>query len=793
MHKIPLALAALLLGLYAPAASSQIVSAEAVTSRQAAADAFLAEHGPHWAVRLSEATGTPLSIFVETPPSGIFKGQTSIAVPGATPEAKALRFFERYATLFGIDTAAGEVLDVTSVRGDDGQTHVRLRQVYGSVPVFTGDYNVTFDERGGLTMVSGRFFPEINLDTTPSLSATGAARTALRAVGRGDLASRLLSGEPLRELVAEPAATLYVLPMETGYALAFEVEIAERHPYQAWRVFVSADDGTTLKVEDVTRRFGGDRAVGHSRVRVEASPVLASLAGTGTGAVFADNGGDASTVTRSLTRLDGAGYTLDGTYVSVNNEDTADAYSSTSQFFYAPSNTHFDEVNVYYHANEFAGALPAKGYAGLGYTIPATVHYGTNYDNAFFDPYDHFLAFGDGDGVIFRDLAKENDVIYHEFAHAVQDQLGMGYNNGETGAIQEGTSDYLAASFAGNPRIGEWVTICTDTGDLRRLNNSKSIFNYGNRFNVAYAQCSQRPSGWLQSPGSYYAVGMIWSGALWDVRALIGQSAADQVVIKALKNLGSFPDLPQGRDAVIQADNQIFGGSNVCDIRQAFADRGLGTACAPPTPDLQAAIVGPDFVTHKNTETWTASYSGGSGNPSFHWYYRTLGSSTWSDTYVTSQTYSRFIGIGHPDFELRVDVTRGSESVTATHSVYYYDGSGGGGGDDCSDDPIPCIAGGKAANLSASEAMPTVFGLRASYPNPTEGPTAVRFSLAEEGHARIVIYDVLGRRVATVVDRAFSAGSHEASFDARALESGVYIYRLTAGSQTATERMIVAH
>lgn len=194
---------------------------ESIATREAAAEAFLAEHGPHWTVRLSDETGTPLSIFVETPPTGIFEGQTSIAIPGETPEARAIRFFERYSTPFGIDGEPTAVLAITTVVERGEQIHVRLQQVHNTVPVHTADYNLTFGQDGGLRMVSGKYFPEIDLDATPSILPTTAIQTALDEIGENDLLGGLLD---------DPVTKLVVLPMEDSYELAFKVSIEQSDP-----------------------------------------------------------------------------------------------------------------------------------------------------------------------------------------------------------------------------------------------------------------------------------------------------------------------------------------------------------------------------------------------------------------------------------------------------------------------------------------------------------------------------------------------------------------------------------
>lgn len=76
-------------------------------------------------------------------------------------------------------------------------------------------------------------------------------------------------------------------------------------------------------------------------------------------------------------------------------------------------------------------------------------------------------------------------------------------------------------------------------------------------------------------------------------------------------------------------------------------------------------------------------------------------------------------------------------------------------------------------------------------PNPARGLTDVRFSLPEAGPARIVVFDALGRQVATLFDGSLSAGDHETRLDAAALAPGVYVLRLEAGRESRTARVVV--
>ena len=82
------------------------------------------------------------------------------------------------------------------------------------------------------------------------------------------------------------------------------------------------------------------------------------------------------------------------------------------------------------------------------------------------------------------------------------------------------------------------------------------------------------------------------------------------------------------------------------------------------------------------------------------------------------------------------------------------------------------------------------FALQSAFPNPFRAATTVRFTLPDVADVILAVYDVLGRRVATLADGPMASGDHEATFDASELPSGVYLVRLDAGARHATQRVM---
>ncbi|KAA3657868.1 MAG: T9SS C-terminal target domain-containing protein, partial [Calditrichaeota bacterium] len=85
--------------------------------------------------------------------------------------------------------------------------------------------------------------------------------------------------------------------------------------------------------------------------------------------------------------------------------------------------------------------------------------------------------------------------------------------------------------------------------------------------------------------------------------------------------------------------------------------------------------------------------------------------------------------------------------------------------------------------------IPTEFSLSNNYPNPFNPSTQIEFALPKNEHVRLVVFNVLGREVATLINGPMDAGFHKVTFDASHLSSGVYLYRFEAGKTLLTKKM----
>lgn len=88
--------------------------------------------------------------------------------------------------------------------------------------------------------------------------------------------------------------------------------------------------------------------------------------------------------------------------------------------------------------------------------------------------------------------------------------------------------------------------------------------------------------------------------------------------------------------------------------------------------------------------------------------------------------------------------------------------------------------------------IPTKYGLEQNYPNPFNPSTSISFSLPENAKVTLAVYDLLGRKVATLLDnKDLNAAVHSVQFDASSLASGMYFYRIEAGTFTSIKRMML--
>jgi hypothetical protein len=87
--------------------------------------------------------------------------------------------------------------------------------------------------------------------------------------------------------------------------------------------------------------------------------------------------------------------------------------------------------------------------------------------------------------------------------------------------------------------------------------------------------------------------------------------------------------------------------------------------------------------------------------------------------------------------------------------------------------------------------LPSAVKLHQNYPNPFNPSTTIRYGLPNRSYVTLAVYNTLGQQVATLVNENKEVGYHEVRFDGTGLASGVYFYRLQAGSFTETKKLVL--
>ena len=85
--------------------------------------------------------------------------------------------------------------------------------------------------------------------------------------------------------------------------------------------------------------------------------------------------------------------------------------------------------------------------------------------------------------------------------------------------------------------------------------------------------------------------------------------------------------------------------------------------------------------------------------------------------------------------------------------------------------------------------IPKDYFLSAATPNPFNASTGLSFGLPHKGVVSLEVFDILGRRIATLIDREYPAGVHEVTFDATEYASGIYLCRLSAGGRSFVRKL----
>lgn len=424
--------------------------------------------------------------------------------------------------------AIGHQLVVDRMLANLGTNHIRFRHEVAGIPVRAEEVAVHLAADNSVTAVNGSYH---------ELPAEVPAQT----ISDRDAAARAMAHVGATSLRQETTTQRAWVPVEGKLTLAIMASVAAAQPLGDFEVAVDAVTG---------RVIGGENHLMHEM----AEPVSDRDRVTGEGKVYPHSPLDHQMITTALTNLN-AKDKLVGAYVKVVNADEEGAIAANGQFFYEEGNTHFAEVTVYRNLEMVHAYYKSLGFNGRDKQMKATVHYGDNYDNAFYSPMSDSMAFGDGNKL--NNLSMEDNVAFHEYTHGVNNLI-TNLGGSEGGAMNEASADYFACTMTGSPLMGVWVMRKLNRPWMRNLENK-----------------SHYPE---DIHGEVHKDGEIWGAVLWDVRKQFGAGMSDKLIFKSMFNLPSRPKFSNGLEAIIAADKTLNNGANVAKLTEIFAARGIKTA-----------------------------------------------------------------------------------------------------------------------------------------------------------------------------------------------------------------------
>lgn len=455
-----------------------------------------------------------------------------------------------------------------------GIWHVALQQTYQGFPVFGSRVDGKLRKSGALLAFSARLFPGDEIGLTFALSQDA----ALRSLTTHPSAQIGFSRRVLYPVVNGP---------EVELRPAWQLRTVTDQP--DWRPagIVDAQTGEILlRYNDVPSDgvWGNVLGLVLPNYYYEAPQAWAQkrqwVNVVGHGQIYTDTLGN-----YAMNGLIGGSYSvqgkLQGLYVDVNNDDGPDAFFSGTAYTTSPLNWTWnydlarqDEVNVYYHTTRVHDYFKSldNDFTALDFPLPATVGYGNNYENAFWNGEGIFFGAG---AYMFRNFALFSDVIYHEYGHGVTDMIypeGMLPYTGQPGAMNEGWSDYFACSITGEPLIGEGG-LQVSGQPLRNLDNT-----------LRY------PENWS---GEVHADGRIFGGALWDLREMVGAGVADTLAHFARYAYAEMWE-DYFLDVLILDDDDgdlSNGGPHHPAIYESFGLHGIGPGVEPELQIFPTVVV----------------------------------------------------------------------------------------------------------------------------------------------------------------------------------------------------------
>lgn len=555
--------------------------------------------------------------------------------------------------------------------------HTHVQQVVGGVPVWEGEAIVHLKSDGALSLITDDLKEAITVDTTPTFSKEDAL----------DLAKRMFDGS--KGITDQPSVDLYIYRGNGRDHLAFRVEMP----------MLDGTKDTAIPVVFVDAHTG-EKVFEYNNLQTGTGNSLYS------GTVTINTSSSGSTFyMEDLTRRMGT-FNMNNTgNETTGTGGTQSRYTGTDDVWNATAeragvDAHYGAAKTFDYYQTVHGRNGINGSGGPGTTaaaangsislITSRVHFGTQYNNAFW--FQNRMTYGDGDGSNFTPLVTL-DIAGHEMTHGVtQYSANLTYAN-ESGALNESMSDVFGAmveSFARGGvvngdtwKIGEQAYTPGTSGDaLRYMDNPHLAGNGGYTSDDDPDHYAERYTGSADSGGVHINSGignkaffLAVAGGTHHRSGVtvtgMGSTDASRIWYRALTvYMTSGTNFSGARTAMLNAASDLFGTSSTQYSRTQSAWCAVGVGACPgggtptPTPTATPPTCG------GGTYTGNMSGTGDSEIEPNGTYYQSTSSGVHSATLT---------GPGGTDFDLRLyrwngfswGVVRSSLGPTSSESISY--------------------------------------------------------------------------------------------------------------------------
>ncbi|MGM0903462.1 MAG: M4 family metallopeptidase [Bacillota bacterium] len=477
----------------------------------------------------------------------------------ASTSSNALNYLKKNELKTGVKNA-DKNLKVKNVAKDElGMTHVRFNQAKNGVPVDGAEVIVHFNKNNEVVGVNGRVNQTLiddAVDTTASLSVAEALEIAKSTVNAPD------------EFTYDPTAELVVYPFEGKNHTAFKANVNFMGDAPGnWFVYVDANTGDVIDkyngimhADEIKTQKGAGLGVHGEHRELHISHVKEEQSGT------------------QFALADFSHENLEGilTYDSKNDGSTrndtlftGNSASFMSDYDRAAVDAHYNSEKVYeYYLNEHGrNSLDDEGMA-----IKSYVHYGNNYNNAFWNG--AWMTYGDGDGEFFISLSAGLDVAAHEMTHGVISKTANLQYRNQSGALNESIADIFGALVDDSDwEMGEDIMAPAAKADgvtrLRSLSDPNSVV-VSNAARAAYATDDRKVypdhmDEYYDMPlnvdnGGVHVNSSITNHAAYLIGEEIGREALGKIFYRALTvYLTPTSNFSDARVAVVQAATDLYG------------------------------------------------------------------------------------------------------------------------------------------------------------------------------------------------------------------------------------------